>query len=100
MCVANVFGCASCNRHGKGRFSLCRYVRRADEKISESWESGRKVSPLLRDRFAKSEGGKMVTVWDSARMYGVTNVQSCQVAKDSLRPSHAKVIAKKKTMPV
>ena len=32
----------------------------------------------------------MVTVWNSATMYCVTNVGSYQVTKDSLKPSRAK----------
>ena len=36
----------SCNRHGKGRFSLCRYVVLM-KKISESWEPEGNVPPLL-----------------------------------------------------
>ena len=36
------------------------------------------VPPLLHDRFANGEREKMMTVWDSARMYGVTDVGSYQ----------------------
>ena len=60
------------------------------KKRSESWEPEGNVPPLLCDRFAKGEREKMVTVWNSATMYCVTNVRSYQVMKDSLRPSHAK----------
>ena len=60
------------------------------KKRSESWEPEGNFPPLLCDRFAKGEREKMVTVWNSATMYCVTNVGSYQVMKDSLRPSHAK----------
>ena len=60
------------------------------KKRSESWKPEGNVPPLLCDRFAKGEREKMVTVWNSATMYCVTNVRSYQVMKDSLRPSHAK----------
>ena len=60
------------------------------KKRSESGEPEGNVPPLLCDKFAKGEREKMVTVWNSATMYCVTNVGSYQVTKDSLRPSHAK----------
>ena len=46
----------------------------ADEKRSESWKPERNVCIFVG--FVKGEREKMVTVWDSARMYGVANVQS------------------------
>ena len=45
------------------------------KKRCESWEPEGNVPPLLYDRLAKGEREKMVTVWNSARMYHVTNVQ-------------------------
>ena len=60
-------------------------VRRADEKRSESWEPEGNVRTLLGDRFAKGERENMVTVWDSARMYVVANVQSYHVRKECQR---------------
>ena len=52
------------------------------KKRSESWEPEGNVPLLLCDRFAKGEREKMMTVWNSATMYRVTNVQSYQVTKD------------------
>ena len=44
------------------------------------------------NRFAKGEREQMVTGSHSARMYGVTNLQSYQVMKEFIsRPSLAKV---------
>ena len=43
-------------------------------KKIESWETEGNVPPLLCDRFAKGEREMMVTVWNSATMYCVTNV--------------------------
>ena len=60
------------------------------KKRSESWEPEGNVPHLLCERLFKGEREKMVTVSNSATMYCETNVQSCQVMKDSLRPSHAK----------
>ena len=65
-------------------------VHWGDGKRIESWETEGNVPPLLCDRFAKGEREMMVTVWNSATMYSVTNVRSYQVTKVSLRPSHAK----------
>ena len=42
------------------------------------------------NRFAKGEREQMVTVSDSARMYGVTNLQSYQVMKDHHMQKFAK----------
>ena len=70
---AKLFRFACCNSHGKGNFSLSRYVGPM-KKTSESWEPEGNVPPLLHDRFVKGEREKMVTVWDCARMYGVRNV--------------------------
>ena len=67
-------------------------VHWADEERSEGGKPEGNVPRLLRDRFAKGEREKMVTQWDSPRMYGVTNVQSYQVTKACIsRLSHAKV---------
>ena len=60
-------------------------VYRADEKRSEIWEPAGNVGNLLGDRFAKGEREKMATVWDSARMYVVANVQSYHVRKECQR---------------
>ena len=78
---AKLFGFACCNSHGKGRFSLCRYIVLMKKRI-ESWEPEGNVPLLLCDRFAKGEREKMMTVWNSATMYRVTNVESYQVTKD------------------
>ena len=55
-------------------------VTSADEKRSESWEPEGNVCTFVG--FVKGEREKMVTVWDSARMYGVANVQSHLVTKE------------------
>ena len=55
-------------------------VSSADEKRSESWEPEGNVSTFVG--FVKGEREKMVTEWDSARMYGVANVQSYLVTKE------------------
>ena len=52
------------------------------KKKSESLEPEGTVRTLLGERFAKGEREKMVIVWDSARMYGVANVQSHLVTKE------------------
>ena len=51
-------------------------------KKEGNWEPAGIVRTLLGDRFAKGEREKMVTVWDSARMYDVANVLSYQVPKE------------------
>ena len=55
-------------------------VTSANEKRSESWEPEGNVRTFVG--FVKCEREKMVTVWDSGRMYGVANVQSCLVTKE------------------
>ena len=57
-------------------------VTSADQKRSESWEPEGNVRTLLGERFVKGEREEMVTVWDSARMYGVANVRSYLVTKE------------------
>ena len=54
----------------------------ADEKRSESWEPDGNFRTLLGDRFTKGEREKTVPVWDSARMYGVANIQSYHGTKE------------------
>jgi len=64
------------------------------KKKSESSFGSQKEMSLFccLNRFAKGEREQMVTGSDSARIYGVTNLQSYQVMKEFIsRPSHAKV---------
>ena len=80
ICYSNYLGFLVVIAMIKERF--CFVVTSADEKRSESWEPEGNVRTLLGDRFVKGEREKMVTVWDSARMYGVANLQSYLVTKE------------------
>ena len=84
-----LFGCACCNSHGKGRFSLSRYV----ELVKKQGKVGSQKEMFLlfcMTDFPRVKEKKMVTVWDCARMYGVANVRSYQVTKDCHMQKFAK----------
>ena len=49
-------------------------------KTRESWKEI--FLPCCMTDLPRVKKKKMVTAWDSARMYGVTNVRSYQVTKD------------------
>ena len=85
ICYSNIWGLLVVIAMVKERSYFV--VTSADEKRSESWEPEGNVRTLLGDRFFKGEREKMATVWDSARMFGVANVQSYLVTKLNVNTS-------------
>ena len=87
MYDAKLFGGTCCNSHGKGRFSLSRYVGLV-KKAKESWEPEGNVPPLLHDRFAKGEGKKD---GDSVGLCKNVWCDKYMIIPSDERPSHKKV---------
>ena len=62
-------------------------VKWAVSEQSDSWEPEANVPPFLRERFEKGETEQMVTVWDTTKVYGVTNKRSYSVSASADSPT-------------